>query len=62
MKEVYIVKNDYKPDPGTWIYGIYNTLQKAKNALAHIQSGEEKEYEFTEEEQANFEISCEYLE
>jgi hypothetical protein len=57
---VYIVKNDYMPEPGSWIEGIYSTEEKAKARVKELQSGE-SEYSFSEDDCENFEIEREVL-
>jgi hypothetical protein len=52
---VYILKNDYMPDAGTWIEGVYSTPKKAEERLKLLKSGE-SEYGFNEEDTDNFEI------
>ena len=43
MKEIYILKDDYAPDAGSRIYGVYSTLEKAKEAMEHYES-DDNEY------------------
>ena len=46
MKEqyVYILKDDYAPDAGSRIYGVYSTREKAEEAQEKYES-EDNEYE-----------------
>jgi hypothetical protein len=43
-QHVYILKDDYSPDTGSRIYGVYSTSDKASKALSVYES-EENEYE-----------------
>jgi hypothetical protein len=34
-KTVYILKDDYAPDAGSRIYGVYSTYEKAEEAMEY---------------------------
>ena len=36
MKIVYILKDDYAPDAGSRIYGVYSTRAKAQEAMDYF--------------------------
>lgn len=36
MKTVYILKDDYAPDAGSRIYGVYSTYEKAEEAMDYF--------------------------
>ncbi len=41
--QVFILKNDYAPDAGSKIYGVYSTIEKAYEAMERYES-EDNEY------------------
>lgn len=51
-QEIWIVKNDYMPEPGSWILGYFSSKEKAEKALEDAR----EEYSFSEEDFENFEI------
>jgi len=52
-KYVWLLKNDYLPDSGSFLEGLYTTKEKAEEALNNLD-----EYGFNEEDLENFEIEA----
>ncbi len=38
MTEVYYLIDDYTPDAGSTIYGMYSTMEKAQKALEELEN------------------------
>ena len=61
MKDVYLLVDDYTPDAGSTIWGVYSTREKAENALKHLEDGENNEWGFNQNKDNTIDIRCETL-
>jgi len=59
-KKVYIVMDDYTPDAGSTIYGVYSTNGLAEKAVEELES-EDNEYGRNMNEEGTIDIRSEYL-